>query len=168
MRTDTVIKRLRLAMEHIAAGNVMAAFKVIQDTERSLREDLERKKSKSREPEVRELIAWYRELWNNEPPELLRFSDPWKVIARHFKDLIKIYRNNNLDTDTLRYEYEAFKDANPKLIGWKKKLLGDRGIVQFRYVLPRWKGDTSGKKWTTEENERGLDHYLQKIDEPGF
>ena len=167
MRADTVLKRISTAIKHLEEGEIVKAYRTLKETEGSLKESIEKKRQKKREPEVRELILWYENLWNGKPPEFYKFGEPRKVIGRHFKDLIRIYRNNNLDVEDLKMEYEAFKDASPKLIGWKKKLLGNRGIVQFRYVLPQWKGisDTEQKKWTTTENERGLDYYTGQVND---
>lgn len=167
MRIDTVLKRIELAIDHLEKGEVVKAYRTLKDIREGLKETVEKKKNKKREPEVRELITWYENLWNGTPPEFYKYGEPRKVIGRHFKDLIRIYRNNNLDIEDLKLEYEAFKDANPKLIGWKKKLLGNKGIVQFRYVLPQWKGisDTDQKKWTTPENERGLDYYTKQVND---
>jgi hypothetical protein len=170
VRIDTVLKRIRTSVEYLENGELAKAYKLLKETEEKLTEDIEKKRNKKKNPEVKKLIEWYENLWNGEPPELLRFSEPRKVIGRHFKDLLKIYENNNLDVEVLKMEYEAFKDANPKLIGWKRKLLGDRGIVQFKYVLPRWKGTTrtESKKWTTPENERGLDYYTSQTNDIEF
>ena len=170
MRADTLLKRIRTATEHIEKGEIVKAYRLLKETEERIKEDIKKKRDRQRNPQVKELILWYEKLWNGTPPEFLRFSEPRKVIGRHFKDLLKIYENNNLDIEVLKMEYEAFKDANVKLIGWKKKLLGDRGIVQFKYVLPRWKGTTKteNKKWTTPENERGLDYYTSRVDDIEF
>ncbi|GAB6075761.1 hypothetical protein [Desulfurobacterium crinifex] len=169
MRLDTVIKRVELTIFYIEEGEFVKAYRALRDLRKKLLEEREKKKEKelSREPEVRKLISWYENLWNGTPPEFYKYGEPRKVIGKHFKDLIKIYRNNNLDVEDLKMEYEAFKEANLKLIGWKKKLLGNRGIVQFRYVLPQWKGisDTEQKKWTTSENERGLDYYTGQVND---
>ena len=162
MRTDTLLKRIRTAREHLEKGEFLKVYKLLTDTEERLKEEIEKKKNKQKEPQVRELLIWYERLWNGTPPEALKFTEYRKVIGKHLKDLIRIYRNNNLDVEDLKAEYEAFKEADPKLVGWKKRLLGDRGIVQFRFVLSRWKGDSFVEKssWTTPENERGLDYYL--------
>jgi len=164
MRKDTILRRIERSLELIESGKTEQVYRPLLQTAKEIKEAMGRKKEK--EPKVRELIGWYLSLWDNEPPEILKYTEPMKVIGKHFKELVKIYRNNNLDVDDLKYEYQSFKEADTKLIGWKKKLLGDRGIVQFRYVLPRWKGipEQARKKWTTSENERGLDYYLNQND----
>jgi len=109
--------------------------------------------------DIRHLMGWYMELWNNEPPEKLMSVKYQGIIGKHLKELVKIYQQNNETVEQLQADYENFKNTQRK---------GARGISQFRALLPAIKKSqkTQKKKWTSPENERGVDYYLQHINKP--
>ncbi|HIQ49565.1 MAG TPA: hypothetical protein EYH56_00040 [Nanoarchaeota archaeon] len=78
------------------------------------------------------------------------------IIGKHLKELVKIYQQNGETTNQLKADYEHFKKTQRK---------GTKGITQFRALLPAIKKvQQERKKWTSKENERGLDYYLDYIE----
>ena len=108
--------------------------------------------------DIRHLMGWYLNLWNNEPPEKLMSVKYQAIIGKHLKELVKIYQQNNEFIEQLKADYEKFKETQRK---------GSKGITQFRALLPAIKKSqkTQKKKWTSPENERGLDYYLKAVEQ---
>jgi len=78
---------------------------------------------------LRHLIAWYYDFWDKKPPEVYRLTKANSAIAKTLKDLMIIYtRNLGKTIEDLKNDYKHFHET------WRKG--GDRGILQFRYVLP--------------------------------
>ncbi|NPA53198.1 MAG: hypothetical protein GXO21_00865 [Aquificae bacterium] len=106
--------------------------------------------------DIRHLMGWYLKLWNDEPPEKLMSVKYQAIIGKHLKELVKIYQQNNEDIEQLKADYENFKKTQRK---------GAKGITQFRALLPAIKKAQNQNKWTTPKNERGVDYYIQSLED---
>ena len=150
MRHETILKRL-IDIRNSKSGK--EAKKKLDELIKGLEIYIEEKKKDK--VDVRHLMGWYLQLWNNDPPEKLMSVKYQAVIGKHLKELVKIYQQNNESIEQLKADYEKFKETQKK---------GSKGITQFRALLPaikQAKNQTSKKQWTSPENERGLDYYLQ-------
>ncbi len=148
MRHETILKRL-IEIRNAKSGKEAKTKldKLIKGLQIYL-EDKQKDKV-----DIRHLMGWYLNLWNNEPPEKLMSVKYQAIIGKHLKELVKIYQQNNESMEQLKADYEKFKETQRK---------GSKGITQFRALLPAIKKSqkTPKKKWTSPENERGLDYYL--------
>ena len=150
MRHETILKRL-IDIRNSKSGK--EAKKKLDELIKGLEVYIEEKKKDK--VDVRHLMGWYLQLWNNDPPEKLMSVKYQAIIGKHLKELVKIYQQNGETVEQLKKDYESFKNTQRK---------GSKGITQFRALLPaikQAKNQTSKKQWTSPENERGLDYYLQ-------
>jgi len=115
----------------------------------------EEEEKKGHGNKLRHLMGWYLSLWDNKPPERLRFMNPEKIIGKHLKELIAIYEQNGEDVEALKRDYERFKQT------WKT---GDKGIMHFRSALPQIKQKDKGF-YMSPEASRGVDYYLKQLEE---
>jgi hypothetical protein len=95
-------------------------------------------------------MGWYLALWHHQPPESFRFTDFKYIIAKHLKELIEIYEMHGEDIESLKRDYKTFKASRRDY----------NGILQFRQQLPNIK-QKQGIEWSSSENQRGKDYYLQ-------
>ncbi len=158
MRTKTILKELEEALMLLGQGSKEGYLKGI-DKLSKLKNRLalkvqEEEKKKGDSSKLRHLMGWYLNLWENKPPEALRFMQPNQIIGKHLKELIAIYEQNNEDIETLKKDYEEFKRT------WKT---GDKGILHFRSLLPQIKQKTKGFHMSPEA-KRGVDYYLRQLE----
>jgi len=151
MRHETILKRLKeIQMSKTGKEAKQKITQLINALEVYIEE---RQKDKV---DIRHLMGWYLKLWNDEPPEKLMSIKYQAIIGKHLKELVKIYQQNGETTNQLKADYEHFKKTQRK---------GTKGITQFRALLPAIKKvQQERKKWTSKENERGLDYYLDYIE----
>ena len=162
MRTKTIVKEVEAALDLLLKGTREDYRKAI-DKLIGLRGRLklkleEEEKKKGDGKKLQHLMGWYLDLWEGKPPERLRFMNADKIIGKHIKELIAIYEQNGEDIESLKRDYENFRNT------WKS---GDKGIMHFRSVLPTLKRSSSSSSWTSPENERGMDYYIRQLKE-GF
>ena len=154
MREKQVLKKVERALEQLRKGNLKETVNTLLELKHRLREEIESKSSKKDySDKLRHLMGWYLRLWNDKPPETLRFMQPHAIIAKHLKELIAIYEQNEEDIETLKRDYENFKNT------WKS---GDRGIMHFRSALPQLKQKDKGF-YMSPESKRGVDYYLNQL-----
>jgi len=124
MTERQVLRKVEKALEQLKKGNLLETVNVLLELKHRLREEIEKKESKKDySDKLRHLMGWYLSLWNDKPPEALRFMQPKAIIGKHLKELIAIYEQNGEDIETLKKDYEHFRET------WKT---GDRGIMHFR------------------------------------
>ena len=161
MRYETILKKL-LEIKKAKSGKEAKEKldHLIQSIQFKIEED--RRKKEKYGKAIQHLIGWYKQLWNNKPPESFGRTD-LAVVGKVFRELLIIYENNNLTVEDIKKDYENFLKGN-KIPNF---LLGDKSITRFKSVLPQlkqlWEKSTEQKKWTSPENERGLDYYLKAI-----
>ena len=165
MRLETILKRL-YEIKDAPDGNkaYQRLEKLIQTLEYKVQEEKERKEKYGKA--IQHLVGWYLNLWNNTPPESYGRTNYKAVIGKIFRELLIIYENNNLKIEDLKKDYEKFKEGT----GIQNFLLGDKSISRFKQVLPQLKqlekkNKKTRKKWTSPENERGLDYYLKAVEQ---
>lgn len=165
MRLETILKRLH-DIKNAPDGNkaYQKLEKLIQTLEYKIAEEKERKEKYGKA--VQHLVGWYLKAWNNKPPESFGRTNYQAVIGKTFRELLIIYENNGLSADDIKKEYQAFMEGN----NIQNFLLGDKSITRFKQVLPQLKqlekkGKKVKKKWTSPENERGLDYYLKAVEQ---
>ena len=168
MRLETILKRL-YEIKNAPDGNkaYKKLDKLIQTLEYKIAEEKQRKEKYGKA--IQHLVGWYLNLWNNTPPESYGRTNYKAVIGKTFRELLIIYENNNLKIEDLKKDYEKFKEGT----GIQNFLLGDKSISRFKQVLPQLKqleNKKTNKKWTSPENERGLETYLKAIEskDPNF
>ncbi|SNZ08254.1 hypothetical protein SAMN06265182_1236 [Persephonella hydrogeniphila] len=151
MRHETILKRL---IEIRSSKSGKEAKEKLDKLIKGLQIYLEDKQKDK--VDIRHLMGWYLNLWNNEPPEKLMSVKYQAIIGKHLKELVKIYQQNNESIEQLKKDYENFKSTQRK---------GAKGITQFRALLPALKKaqNKPQKKWTSPENERGIDYYLNAV-----
>ncbi len=151
MRHETILKKL-IEIRNSRSGK--QAREKLDKLIKGLQVYLEEKQKDK--VDIRHLMGWYLQLWNNEPPEKLMSVKYQAIIGKHLKELVKIYQQNGETTDQLKSDYENFKKTQKK---------GAKGITQFRALLPAIKKaqNQKAKKWTSPENERGLDYYINAV-----
>lgn len=159
MRLKTIHKELSEALEILQTiknkNDFMRGIKKLLALKERIEAELEKEeKPKEYTKKLQHLMGWYLKIWNEKPPEFMRFTSPKTIIGKHLRELLLIYEQNGEDIDQLKKDYQDFKE------NWKGK--GDRGILHFRSVLPQLK-QGSQKSWTTPENQRGMDYYLQNL-----
>jgi len=151
MRHETILKRL-IDIRNSKSGK--EAKKKLDELIKGLEVYIEEKKKDK--VDIRHLMGWYLQLWNNEPPEKLMSVKYQAVIGKHLKELVKIYQQNNESIEQLKADYEKFKETQKK---------GSKGITQFRALLPAIKqAKNQTKQWTSPENERGDDFYKKAVE----
>ena len=151
MRYETILKKLKEIRSSKSGREAQNKLdKLIRQLEVYINE---KQKGKI---DIRHLMGWYLELWDNNPPEMLMSVNYQAVIGKHLKDLVKIYQQNGESIEQLKKDYQEFKETQKR---------GTKEITQFRALLPSIKRTKeSKKKWTSPENERGLDYYLGEED----
>lgn len=162
MRHETIHKEVSEVLEILGSMETERDFLRAVNKLLKIKKKLEKKLQKKEEEKekygelVQHLVGWYKNLWNGMPPEYHRsFDDPDAVIGNKLKKLIKSYERRGESIEQLKRDYEDFMRS------WGK---GDRGILHFINALPYLK-QSGQKKWTTPENERGLDYYLNAVKE---
>jgi len=153
MRYKTILKELSLALsilqnpknkqDYLRAINKLLALK------KKLEEKAKEEEKSDYGKKLQHLMGWYLKLWDGKPPEFLKFSKPKAVIGKHLKELIQIYERNGEDIETLKKDYERFRET------WRK---GNRGILHFRSVLPVLKQSKS-ESWVSPENKHDESKY---------
>ena len=138
---------LELIMQKDIRGAVRTLLELKVRLEAEIREEEERKDYGKK---LQHLMGWYLALWHHQPPESFRFTDFKYIIAKHLKELIEIYERNGEDVESLKRDYETFKASRRDY----------NGILQFRQQLPNIK-QKQGIEWSSPENQRGKDYYLQ-------
>ena len=151
-----ILKKMETERDFLRAVNKL--LKIKKKLEEKLKKKEEEKEKYGKL--VQHLMGWYKGLWNGVPPEHHRpFKDPDAVIGKKLKELIERYERMGESVEQLKKDYEDFMRS------WGK---GDRGILHFINALPLYKQNQqnqSQKRWTTPENERGLEHYLKVLKE---
>jgi hypothetical protein len=151
MTERQILKKIEKALEALARKDIREAFKVLMELkarlEMGMKEDEE---ARGEGKKLQHLMGWYLSIWNNQPPESFRFTDYKYIIGKHLKELLEIYERNGEDIEALKRDYEAFKNSRKD---WN-------GILQFRQNLPNLKR-VNGKEWSSPDNQRGKDYYLQ-------
>ncbi len=165
MRHETILKRLK-EIESSKDGKTARKKlrQLIQTLEYKLQEEKKRKEKYGKA--IQQLVGWYLKAWNNKPPESFGRTNYQAVIGKTFRELLIIYENNGLSADDIKKEYQAFMEGH----GIQNFLLGDKSITRFKQVLPQLKqlenkGKKVKKKWTSPENERGLDYYINAAEQ---
>jgi len=165
MRHETILKRLKEIRDEKDGTKAFKKLnKLIQALEYKLQEEKERKEKYGKA--IQHLVGWYLKAWNNKPPESFGRTNYQAVIGKTFRELLIIYENNGLSTDDIKKEYQAFMEGH----NIQNFLLGDKSITRFKQILPQLKQLENKekkvkKKWTSPENERGLDYYLKHLEE---
>jgi len=151
MTEKQILKKIDRVLELFAQKNFREAFKVLMEIKVRLEAEIrEEEENKEAGKKLQHLMGWYLRLWDNRPPESFRFTDYKYIIGKHLKELAEIYERNGEDIEALKRDYEVFKNSRKD---WN-------GILQFRQQLPSLK-QKQGKEWSSEENRRGKDFYLQ-------
>jgi len=151
MTERQILKKIEKALEALARRDIREAFKVLMELKARLEMEMkEEEEEKEDGKKLQHLMGWYLKLWDNRPPEALRFVDYKHIIGKHLKELLEIYERNGEDIESLKSDYEAFKQSRRD---WN-------GILQFRQNLPNLKR-ANGKEWSSTDNQRGKDYYLR-------
>ncbi len=151
MTEKQVLKKIEKALELLMQKNIRETFRILLELKARLEAEIkEEEEGKEEGKKVQNLMGWYLRLWDNRPPESLRFVDFKSIIAKHFKELMEIYKRNGEDIEALKRDYEAFRTTRQQ---WN-------GILQFRRELPNIK-NARGNEWSSLDNQRGKDYYLK-------
>jgi hypothetical protein len=151
MTERQILKKIDKALELLMQRNIRETIKVLMEIKVRLEAKLkEEEEDKEEGKKLQHLMGWYLRLWDNRPPESLRFVDYKTIIGKHLRELIQIYERNGESVEDLKRDYEAFKNSRKD---WN-------GILQFRQQLPNIK-QSQGKEWSSYENLRGKDFYLK-------
>jgi hypothetical protein len=151
MTEKQILKKIDKALEHLTQKNIREALKVLMEIKVRLEAEMrEEEEDREEGKKLQHLMGWYLRLWENRPPEALRFVDYKHIIGKHLKELAEIYERNGEDIESLKKDYEVFKQSRRD---WN-------GILQFRQNLPNLKR-ANGKEWSSYENLRGKDFYLR-------
>ena len=162
MRLKTIHKELTEVLETLknlkTKQDYIKAVKKLIQLQKKIELQLQKEETKQGDTgkKLQHLMGWYLKLWDNKPPEFLKFSNPKAIIGKHLKELIQIYERNGEDIETLKKDYEHFLET------WKR---GNKGILHFRSILPTLKQSEPQKSWTTSEYERGTEYYEKLIEE---
>jgi len=151
MTERQILKKIDRVLELLMRREMKEAFKVLMELKARLEAEIrEEEEDKEEGKKVQHLMGWYLKTWDNRPPESFRFTDYKYIIGKHLKELLLIYEKNGEDIESLKKDYEVFKKSRKD---WN-------GILQFRQNLPNLKR-TNGKEWSSTDNQRGKDYYLQ-------
>jgi len=123
----------------------------------------------SKGKQIQGLLSWYLRVWNNNPPEYLRHSKKVanSAIAKNLKELLEVFEGNE---EKFKEEYLEFKTANEKRLKWEqRRLLWDRGIFNFRKVLPKWKQlkeekISKSRKWGAYDKEEPKEEWEMELE----
>jgi len=155
MTEKQILKKTEKALELLMQKDIRGALKVLLELKTRLEMEMkEEEEDKEEGKKVQHLMGWYLRLWDNRPPESFRFTDYKYIIGKHLRELAEIYERNGEDIESLKKDYEMFKNSRRD---WN-------GILQFRQQLPNIK-NAKGKEWSSYENLRGKDYYLKGWDE---
>jgi len=151
MTERQILKKIDRALELLMRRDIKEAFKVLMELKTRLEMEMkEEEEEKEDGKKLQHLMGWYLKLWDNRPPEALRFVDYKHIIGKHLRELLEIYERNGEDIESLKRDYEAFKQSRRD---WN-------GILQFRQNLPNIK-KAKGSEWSSTDNQRGKDYYLR-------
>jgi hypothetical protein len=151
MTERQILRKVERALELIMQKNIRGAVKVLMELKVRLEAEIrEEEEEKGEGKKLQHLMGWYLKLWDNRPPESLRFVDYRSIIGKHLKELAEIYERNGESIEDLKRDYEAFKNSRKD---WN-------GILQFRQQLPNLK-NAKGNEWSSPDNLRGKDYYLK-------
>ena len=143
MRLESILKKLEAILTE--KDGRKAKQKLLELIE-EIRTRLEAQKNKEDGKAIQHLMGWYLNLWQDKPPEMLRYMDYKSIVAKHLRELTAIYRRNGEDIEELKKDYEEFKKS------WGK---GDRGILHFRHALRYIKQQEGKSQWVDEEYKTG-------------
>jgi len=147
MRLQTVIRRLEEILREPSPQSAREKLKALLIQLKAQAEEEEKKKDYGKA--LQHLLGWYLELWEERPPESLRFMKHKEIIAKHFKELLEIYTRNGESVEDLKNDYLSFKEQTKK---------GDKGILHFRNALRFIK---QKKEWSSEDYRRGKEEYTK-------
>jgi hypothetical protein len=151
MTERQILKKIEKVLELLTQKNIREAFKVLMELKVRLEAEIrEEEEDKEEGKKIQHLMGWYLKLWENRPPESLRFVDYKSIIGKHLRELAEIYERNGESIEDLKQDYEAFKNSRRD---WN-------GILQFRQQLPNLK-NAKGNEWSSPDNQRGKDYYLK-------
>jgi hypothetical protein len=151
MTEKQILKKIDKALELLMQKDIREALKVLMELKTRLEMEMkEEEEEKEDGKKLQHLMGWYLRVWDNRPPESLRFVDYKTIIGKHLKELAEIYERNGEDIEALKRDYEAFKNSRKD---WN-------GILQFRQNLPNIK-KANGNEWSSPDNQRGKDYYLR-------
>ena len=151
MTERQILKRLDRILELLMQKDIRGAFKVLMELKVRLEAEIrEEEEDKEEGKKLQHLMGWYLKLWDNRPPESLRFVDYKSIIGKHLRELAEIYERNGESIEDLKRDYETFKNSRKD---WN-------GILQFRRELPNLK-NAKGNEWSSPDNQRGKDYYLE-------
>ena len=151
MTERQILKKIDKALEFLMHKNIREALKVLMEIKVRLEAEIrEEEEDREEGKKLQHLMGWYLKLWDNRPPEALRFVDYKHIIGKHLRELLEIYERNGEYIETLKRDYESFKSARQN---WN-------GILQFRRELPNIK-NAKGNEWSSQDNQRGKDYYLR-------
>ncbi|ADO45302.1 conserved hypothetical protein [Hydrogenobacter thermophilus TK-6] len=151
MTEKQILKKIDKALALLMQKDIRGALRVLMELKTRLEMEMkEEEETKGEGKKLQHLMGWYISIWNNQPPESFRFTDYKYIIGKHLRELLEIYERNGEDIETLKRDYEAFKNSRKD---WN-------GILQFRQNLPNIK-KAKGSEWSSPENQRGKDYYLK-------
>jgi hypothetical protein len=151
MTEKQILRKIDKALESLARRDIKEAFKVLMELKVRLEAEMrEEEEGKEEGKKLQHLMGWYLSIWNNQPPESFRFTDYKYIIGKHLRELAEIYERNGEDIESLKRDYEAFRQSRKD---WN-------GILQFRQNLPNIK-KAKGSEWSSPDNQRGKDYYLK-------
>jgi hypothetical protein len=151
MTERQILKKVEKAIEFLTQKNIREAFKVLMELKTRLEMEMKEEETEKQDgKKLQHLMGWYLSIWNNQPPESYRFTDYKYIIGKHLKELLEIYERNGEDIESLKRDYEAFRQSRRD---WN-------GILQFRQQLPNLK-NAKGNEWSSPDNQRGKDFYLK-------
>jgi hypothetical protein len=149
MTDRQILKKVERALELIMQKDIRGALMVLMELKTRLEMEM-KEEEKEDGKKLQHLMGWYLRVWDNRPPESFRFTDFKYIIGKHLKELAEIYERNGEDIESLKRDYEAFRQSRKD---WN-------GILQFRQNLPNIK-KAKGSEWSSTDNLRGKDYYLQ-------
>jgi hypothetical protein len=151
MTERQILKKIDKALELLMHKNIREALKVLMELKARLEMEMKKEEEEKEDgKKLQHLMGWYLKLWDNRPPESLRFVDYKTIIGKHLRELAEIYERNGEDIESLKRNYEVFRQSRRD---WN-------GILQFRQQLPNLK-NAKGNEWSSPDNQRGKDYYLR-------
>ena len=157
MTEKQVLKKIERVLELIMQKDIRGALRVLMELKARLEAEIrEEEEKKGDGKKLQHLMGWYLRIWDNRPPEALRFVAFREIIGKHLKELMEIYERNGEDIESLKRDYEAFKSSRREY----------NGILQFRQQLPNIK-QKQGTEWSSPDNQRGKAYYLKGWSDEG-
>lgn len=169
MRLKTIIKELDEILQMIDRRDRKFIERIRQLKSRlELKQQEEEAKEYGRNPAVYPLIKWYASVWEGKIPE----GNIGRV-AKVFKELLEDFK---IETEEIKelYQFWLSLENVPKNLEKRYSIIltakETRSIADFKGKLRYIKGlkrelENSGSKWTSKENERGIDYYLKPEEE---